>query len=119
MAKKIFQAAGYTATATSDSTVQHAQFTYQVVKGATATQKIDILEVMVSGLATSSTVSTMQLGARWADRLDITGARGGICRRWGYGWSRGRFHGCPAVAASDLCQHVHWHYRTGTLLGCS
>ncbi len=61
MAKRLFQATGWTATATSDSTTQLAQSVYQAIRGATTTQKIDILEVMVSGLATASTICVMQL----------------------------------------------------------
>jgi hypothetical protein len=61
MAKRVFQATGYTATATSDSTTQLAQSTYQCIRGGSATQKIDVLEVLISGLASASTICVMQL----------------------------------------------------------
>jgi hypothetical protein len=61
MAKRIFQATGYLATATSDSATGLANGTFQAIRGATATQKVDILEVLISGLATASNVSVMQL----------------------------------------------------------
>lgn len=61
MAKRLFQATGYTATATSDSTTALAAGTFQAIRGATATQKIDILEVLISGLQSSSTIGVFQL----------------------------------------------------------
>lgn len=61
MAKRLFQCTGYTATAQSDSTTQLTNSTYQAIRGASATQKIDILEVLISGLQASSTIGVFQL----------------------------------------------------------
>jgi hypothetical protein len=61
MAKRVFQATNYTPTATSDSTTALANGTYQAIRGATGTQKIDLLEVLISGLAGSSSPTILQL----------------------------------------------------------
>lgn len=60
MAKRSFAAANWTPTATADTTAL-ANATYQALKGGSATQKIDILEVMVSGLAGASSPTILQL----------------------------------------------------------
>jgi hypothetical protein len=60
MAKRIFGAVNYTPTATSDG-ANLANNTYQAIRGATATQKIDLLEVLISGLGTSSAPAILQL----------------------------------------------------------
>lgn len=61
MAKRVFEAVNYTPTATSDSTTQLANGTYQAIRGGSATQRIDILEVLISGFAGSSSPTIMQL----------------------------------------------------------
>src|SRR5262249_6637275 len=61
MAKRLFQCPNYTPTATSDSSTALANGTYQAIRGGTTTQKLDILEVMISGLAGASTPTIMQL----------------------------------------------------------
>jgi hypothetical protein len=60
MAKRLFQAANYTPTANADSSAL-ANNTYQAIRGGSGTQRIDILEVMISGLASASSVAIMQL----------------------------------------------------------
>jgi hypothetical protein len=61
MAKRLFQFTNYTPTATADSPTALANGTYQAIAGNAATQKIDVLEVMISGLAGASTPTIMQL----------------------------------------------------------
>jgi hypothetical protein len=60
MAKRIFQVTGNTFTATSDSTIP-ANFTYMALSGATASQRIDVLEVYWGGLASASAPHALQL----------------------------------------------------------
>src|SRR5205814_8760868 len=60
MAKRIFHASNYTPTAQADTTAL-TNATYQALKGGSATQLIDILEVMISGLAGASSPTIMQL----------------------------------------------------------
>ena len=61
MAKRSFQCVNYTPTATSDSTAALANGTYQGIRGGSATQRIDVLEVLISGLAGASSPTIMQL----------------------------------------------------------
>lgn len=61
MAKRSFQCVNYTPTATADSPTALANGTYQGIRGATSTQKLDILEVMISGLAGASAPTILQL----------------------------------------------------------
>lgn len=61
MAKRVFQCVNYTPTATSDSSTALANGTYQAIRGATSTQKIDVLEVMISGFAGASAPTILQL----------------------------------------------------------
>ncbi len=60
MAKRLFTALGQTFTATAVS-VNLANATYMALKGGTATQLIDVLEILVSGKATASTVAAIEL----------------------------------------------------------
>lgn len=60
MAKRSFQAANWTPTAQADTTALTSG-TYMALKGGSGTQKIDVLEVMISGLAGSSTPTILQL----------------------------------------------------------
>lgn len=64
MAKRVFHAVNYTPTATSDSTTALANGTYQGIRGATTTQRIDVLEVMISGFAPSASSPTIMQMAR-------------------------------------------------------
>jgi hypothetical protein len=63
MAKRIFQAVNWTPTATADTTA-HANATYMALKGGSATQRLDILEILVSGLAPSVSSPTILQFAR-------------------------------------------------------
>lgn len=60
MAKRIFQASNFTPTATADTTA-HANATYLALRGGSTTQLIDLLEVMVSGLANASSPTILQV----------------------------------------------------------
>lgn len=60
MAKRTFAAANWTPTATADTTAL-TNATYQAIKGGSGTQKIDVLEVMISGLAGASSPTIIQL----------------------------------------------------------
>lgn len=60
MAKRIFTSAGLTYTASAAGSAA-ASSTYMALKGGSSTQVIDILEVMISGKATASTVAAMEL----------------------------------------------------------
>jgi len=60
MAKRLFTALGQTFTATAVST-NLANATYMALKGGSTTQLIDVLEVLVSGKATASTVAAIEL----------------------------------------------------------
>lgn len=60
MAKRSFQAVNWTATATADTTA-HTNAQYQAIKGGSTTQKIDVLEVMISGFANATAPVIMQL----------------------------------------------------------
>lgn len=60
MAKRIFTLGGQTFTAQA-YTANLTNATYGAIKGGSATQLIDILEVSVNGMATASIVAAMQL----------------------------------------------------------
>lgn len=60
MAKRLFTALGQTFTATAVSAAL-ANATYMALKGGSSTQLIDVLEVLVSGKATASTVAAIEL----------------------------------------------------------
>ena len=60
MAKRLFFAGNQTFTAQAYTT-SLTNATYMGLKGGTATQMIDLLEVLVSGMATASTVTALQL----------------------------------------------------------
>ena len=59
MAKRVFQAATYTPTATADG-VALANATYQSLEAASATQILNVLEIYIGGQATASAVNIMQ-----------------------------------------------------------
>lgn len=61
MAKRIFHAANYTPTATADTTA-HANATYQALKGGSSTQLINIVDIYIVGLASTTSPTLMQLG---------------------------------------------------------
>lgn len=58
MAKRVFQAATYTPTATADGTAL-ANATYMSIEAASATQQINVLEIYCGGQATASAVNIM------------------------------------------------------------
>lgn len=60
MAKRIFAILGQTFTAAA-YTANLANATYGAIKGGSATQLTDILEISVNGMATASIVAAMQL----------------------------------------------------------
>ena len=60
MAKRIFHTGSLTFTASATGSAA-ATSTFMALKGGNTTQIIDILELMVSGMATASTVSAMTL----------------------------------------------------------
>jgi len=60
MAKRVFQAVNYTPTANADASAM-PNSTYQGLRGATGTQKVDVLEVMISGFAGASAPTILQL----------------------------------------------------------
>lgn len=60
MAKRSFHNTNFTPTATADTTAL-TNATYMAVKGGSSTQLIDVLEVMISGLAGVSSPTLMQL----------------------------------------------------------
>lgn len=60
MAKRSFHANGYTPAATAD-TAALANNTYQALKGGSSTQRINIQEVYIAGLAGASSPTSMQL----------------------------------------------------------
>jgi hypothetical protein len=59
MAKRIFQAVNFTPTATADTTAM-ANSTYMAMKGGSATQMIEVQEIMVSGFAAASAPTILQ-----------------------------------------------------------
>src|SRR5262245_35748906 len=69
MSKRVFTAANYTPTATADAT-SLANNTYQALKGGGATNIVQVIEVMISGLAGSSSPTLMELGR--ASTLETT-----------------------------------------------
>jgi hypothetical protein len=64
MAKRIFQAVNFTPTATADAATALANSTYMAMKGGSSTQMIDVLEIMISGLAASTSSPTIMQFAR-------------------------------------------------------
>lgn len=60
MAKRIFQAANWTPTATADATAL-ASGSYMGLKGGSGTQLMSVLEIMVSGFAGASSPTILQL----------------------------------------------------------
>jgi len=60
MAKRVFQAVNFTPTATADASTL-SNLTYMALKGGSTTQQIDILEVLISGLANATGPAIMQL----------------------------------------------------------
>jgi hypothetical protein len=60
MAKRLFFAGAQTFTAQNYTTAL-TNATYMAIVGGSATQQTDILEVLVSGMATASTVAAMQV----------------------------------------------------------
>lgn len=60
MAKRLFHATNYTPTATADTTAL-ANGTYQAIKGGSSTQRINITEIFISGLASASAPTLMQM----------------------------------------------------------
>ncbi len=69
MAKRIFTSQGLTYTASAAGSVATTSG-YMALKGGAATQLIDVLEVLVSGKATASTVAAMNLAR--ASTLETT-----------------------------------------------
>lgn len=63
MAKRLFTARNWTPTATADTTAL-ANGTYQALKGGSSTQKLDVLEILVSGLVPSTSSPTFLEFAR-------------------------------------------------------
>jgi hypothetical protein len=59
MAKRIFQAVNFTPTATADTTAM-ANGTYMAIKPGSATQMIEVQEIMVSGFAATSSPTILQ-----------------------------------------------------------
>lgn len=61
MAKRIFTSAAITYTASNaGSATAGATATFMALKGASGTQTTDVLEILISGKATSSTVAAME-----------------------------------------------------------
>ena len=63
MALRSFQAVNFTPTATADTTAM-ANATYMALKGGSATQRLDVLEILVSGLVASTSSPTILQFAR-------------------------------------------------------
>lgn len=59
MAYRSFQAVNFTPTATADTTAM-ANSTYMAIKGGSGTQLIDIKEILVSGLVSTSSPTLLQ-----------------------------------------------------------
>ena len=94
MAKRLFATGGVTFTA-SASAAQATSGGYMSVVGSSATQVTDILEVMISGKATASTVAAMYL-----DRQSTLGT-GGATALAGQN-SDGPMHPATAALASPV-----------------
>ena len=60
MAKRVFHAANYTPTATTDASAL-ASSTYQAIKGGSSTQLIYVSDIYIAGLAATSSPTLMQL----------------------------------------------------------
>lgn len=69
MAKRVFTSQNLTYTASAAGAAA-ASSTYMALKGAAGTQLIDVLEVLISGKATASTVAAMNLAR--ASALETT-----------------------------------------------
>ena len=63
MAKRLFQTSNFTPTAQADTTALTSG-TYMAVKGGSGTQRIDILEILIAGLAASTSSPTIAQFAR-------------------------------------------------------
>ena len=63
MALRTFQAVNFTPTATADTTA-HTNATYMALKGGSTTQRLDVLEILVSGLVASTSSPTILQFAR-------------------------------------------------------
>ena len=61
MAKRVFTSQGLTFTAANAGSAIGTSSTYMAIKGGIAGQIIDVLEVMISGMASASTVAAMNL----------------------------------------------------------
>src|SRR5258708_289387 len=59
MAKRLFQQATWTPTATADATAL-ANTTYMAIEAGTATQQLDVLEIYEGGQASASSINIMQ-----------------------------------------------------------
>ena len=70
MAKRIFTSQGLTYTAAAAGSAIGSGSTYMALKGGASTQLIDVLEVLISGKATASTVAAMNLAR--ASTLETT-----------------------------------------------
>src|SRR5215813_8109319 len=70
MAKRIFTSAALTFTAAAAGSAITTVSSYMALKGGSGTQTIDVLEVLVSGKATASTVAAMELAR--ASTLETT-----------------------------------------------
>lgn len=63
MAKRLFTNRNFTPTATADTTTL-ASGTYMALKGGSTTQRLDVLEILISGLAPSTSSPTLLEFAR-------------------------------------------------------
>jgi hypothetical protein len=70
MSKRLFTTQGLTFTASAAGSALSAGSISMALKGGAATQLIDVLEVLISGLATASTVAAMALAR--ASTLETT-----------------------------------------------
>jgi hypothetical protein len=72
MAKRLFTTQGLSFTASNAGSAIATSSNYMALKGANGTQIIDVLEVMISGMASASTVAAMDLAR--ASVLETGGA---------------------------------------------
>ena len=63
MAKRIFQQSNWTPTATADTTAM-ANATYMAIRGGSTTQRLDILDFMIEGMAPTTSSPTILQFAR-------------------------------------------------------
>ena len=73
MAKRVFQVPTFTPTATGDAASALANGTYMAVKGGSGTQKIDVLEIAVSGQAGSSSPTFLMFARHSTVAITPTG----------------------------------------------